>query len=417
MAAEGVSGRSPARRLPWPLQLGLLALICAAVGLAAFLGKARSAAEGGSAPGSNVAGPPFRPSAAQLATFTIRPVEERRFQVEYVTEGKIGVDEDRTTPIFSQYSGRVLRLVARQGEIVAAGQVLFTIEASDMVQAQNDLLAANGALNKARSQLQLNTTIERRQHDLFDAKAIALKDWQAAQNDLVSAQNDLRAADGALEAVRNRLKILGKTDDEVRAFLANGRMSPDSPVVSPIAGTVTQRKIGPGQLITGGAGDPSYTIGDLSSVWLLANVRESEAPNVAIGQILRFRVLAFPNRIFESRIAYVAAAIDPATRRIQVRAEVPNYDGTLKPEMFASVRIATGVGATSPAVPREAVIYEADRARVWVVAPDGSVGLRQVETGILDADTIQITGGLRLGERVITRGSLFIDRLASGDVT
>lgn len=416
MAAHEVGSHAPARSLSKAVQIILVMALCAAASLSMFLGRARSAHNAANPPANEARGArPFVPTAGQLATFTVREVEERSFQVEHATEGKVSVDEDRTTPIFTQYSGRVIRLVARQGDVVRQGQVLFTIEAADMVQAQNDLLATNGAVNKARSQLQLQQIIEKRQHDLYDSKAVSLKEWQTAQNDLVSAQNDLRGAEGAVEAVRNRLAILGRSEAEVKAFLAGGRMSAETPIYSPIAGTVTQRKIGPGQYLSGGAGDPAYVIGDMSSVWLIANVRESEAPRIAVGQAVRFRVLAFPDRSFDARVSYVASSVDPASRRVQVRAVFDNSEGLLKPEMFASVRIATGGVERSAGVPREAVIYEADQARLWVVAPDGSVSLRKVTTGLVDADMIQIRTGLEPGEKVVTRGSLFIDRLASGE--
>ncbi len=408
----------PARSLaPW-LQVLVVAALAAMCVLGLLLTRARSANQAAVQAAPPVVQPNrnagFLPTASQLATLTIQDVVELRFQLEHGTEGKIAVDDDRTTPIFSSYSGRVTRLLAKTGDMVRRGQVLFTIEAGDMVQAQNDLIAANGELNKARSKLQLAQTIERRQRELNEAKAVALKELQTAQNDLVSAQNDLRAAEGGVEAVRNRLRILGRTDDEVATFLGGGRMSAETPIVAPIDGTVTQRKVGPGQYVGAGSGDPAYIIGDLSNVWLIASVRESEAPRVAVGQAVRFRVLAFGDRAFEARVSYVASAIDPASRRVQVRAEVDNREGLLKPEMFASVRIATGKSEISPAVPREAVIYEADKARVWAVAPDGSIAIRAVETGLVSGNMLQITKGLGAGDRVVVRGSLFIDRLASG---
>ena len=406
--------RTSVRALPKWIQLAAVAGLCCVV-LAVFLvNRASSSAPREKPAAAERGGKGFVPSAAQMASFTVQPVEERLFQPEQRTEGKVGVDEDRTTPVFSPYAGRVIRLVARHGDVVARGQVLFTVEATDMVQAQNDLVSANGILNKARSQLQLAQTIEKRQRELSEAKAIALKELQAAQNELVSAQNDLRGAEAALEAVRNRLAILGKSDEEIATFLEKGRLSPETPIRSPIAGTVIARKVGPGQFLSGGSSDAAYTVGDLSSVWLLAQVREADAPNIRLGQEVRFRVLAFPDRVFEAKVSYVASAIDPATRRVQVRAQVDNPDGLLKPEMFASVRIVTDGGRTSPAVPRESVIYEGDTARVWVVTPTGAVELRPVTTGVVSGGLLQVTAGLRAGETIVTKGSLFIDRLASG---
>src|SRR5215475_6783322 len=142
----------------------------------------------------------YRPSDTEWATLTIETVEQRPFRTERATEGKIAVDEDRSTPIFSPYAGRVTKLLARPGDSVAAGQPLFTIEATDMVQAQNDFIAAISGLNKARSQLNLAQIVERRNKDLYEGKAVALKEWQQAQNDLTAAQNDLRSGESALEA-------------------------------------------------------------------------------------------------------------------------------------------------------------------------------------------------------------------------
>lgn len=417
MAADGVNPRPLPRALPIVVQAGIVLGLGGLVVVAGLIGYARSANTPpmGKAPAPPVREKVFTPSPAQLATFTIQAAEAHLFQPEHETEGKISVDDDRATPVFSPYSGRVIRLLAKQGDMVQKGQILFTIEATDMVQAQNDLIAAVGAVAKTRSQLQLAQTVEKRQHDLFDAKATTLKDWQNAQNDLVTAQNDVRAANATLEAVRNRLAILGKTEAEIQAFLSGGRISPETPIQAPIAGTITQRKVGPGQFVSNSASEPAFTVGDLSSVWLLAHVRESEAPNVSVGQTVSFRVLAYPDRMFTAKVGYVASSIDSATRRIQVRATVDNREGQLKPEMFASVRIATGASEDGVSVPREAVIYEADKARLWVVGEGNAVSLRKVKTGLVDGNLIQITKGLAVDERIVTRGSLFIDRLASGD--
>lgn len=415
MAADGVDPRPPSGALPTVVQAGIVLVLCCVVGAGVLVGYARSAHQAAPPKPAPERGKAFIPSAAQLATFTIQPAAQHLFQVEHTTEGKIGVDEDRATPVFTPYSGRVIRLLSKQGDVVQKGQVLFTIEATDMVQAQNDLITAVGAVAKARSQLQLAQTIEKRQRDLYEAKAVSLKEWQNAQNELVTAQNDVRATTGQLEAVRNRLTILGKSESEMEAFIKSGRMSPETPIQAPIAGTITQRRIGPGQFVSNSATDPAYTVGDLSSVWLLAHVRESEAPKMVVGHSIRFSVLAFPDRTFTARIGYVASSIDPSTRRIQVRATVDNRDGLLKPEMFASVRISTGAQENGVAVPREAVIYEGDTARVWVVDQGNAVSLKQVKTGLVDGQLIQITSGLDAGEKIVTRGSLFIDRLASGE--
>jgi len=356
----------------------------------------------------------YTPTPSEWASLTIEPVTERAFRAEHVTEGKIAVDEDRSTPVFSPYAGRVTKLLARPGDQVAQGQGLFVIEAADNVQAQNDYVAAMTGLNKAKSALDLAQIQEKRARDLFEGKAVPLKDFQQAQTNLIQAQNDQRSAETALEAARNRLRIFGLTDADITTFRQQGRINPDTTVFSPIAGTVVQRKIGPGQYISTGASDPVFVIGDLSTVWLTAFVRETDAALVSVGQEISFNVLALPGKPLTARINYVAAAIDPATRRLLVRATVDNPDGRLKPEMFANVTIYSAADHPAIAVPKQALIYEGDQVRLWVAHPDKSIELRQIKTGLANGNLVEVMGNLNPGEQVVTRGSLFIDRAASG---
>ncbi len=150
--------------------------------------------------------PFYVPSAAEWASLSIEPVSERVFRAEHLTEGKIAVDEDISTPIFSPFAGRVIKLLVKPSDTVERGQLLFIVEAADTVQGLNDFVAALSALNSARSKLNLAQIVEKRQNDLYAGKAVPLKDWQQSQNDLTTAQNDMRSAETALEAVRNRLQ-------------------------------------------------------------------------------------------------------------------------------------------------------------------------------------------------------------------
>ena len=356
----------------------------------------------------------YTPTPAEWASLTIQSVTVRAFRAEHVTEGKIAVDEDRSTPVFSPYAGRVTKLLARPGDSVTQGQPLFVIEAADTVQAQNDFITAATGLNKARSALDLAQLQHKRAKDLFEGKAVPLKDFQQAEATLIQAQNDLRSTETALEAARNKLRILGLTDDAISAFQEKGRINPETTIFAPIAGTVVQRKIGPGQYVNSGASDPVFVIGDLSTVWLTAFVRETEASTVVVGQELTFNLLALPGRTLTGRINYVAAAIDPATRRLMVRATVDNASGQLKPEMFATVTLYAPDDQPSVGVPKQALIYEGDQVRVWVAHEDKSIELRQIKTGLTNGDLVEVHGNLRPGEQIVTKGSLFIDRAASG---
>ena len=356
----------------------------------------------------------YTPTSAEWASLTIQPVTGRAFRAEYVTEGKIAIDEDRATPVFSPYTGRLTKLLVRPGDRVTKGQPLFVIEAADTVQAQNDYIAAMTGMNKAQSALDLAKIQDTRAKDLFEGKAVPLKDYQQSQATLIQAQNDLRSMQTALEASTNKLRILGFTDDDIATFRQRGRINPESTVFSPIEGTVVQRKAGPGQYVSTGASDPVYVIGDLSTVWLTAFVRETDAANVSLDQDLNFTVMALPGRPLTARINYVAAAIDPATRRLLVRATIDNKDGALKPEMFANVTLFSASDHPAVGVPKKALIYEGDQVRIWVAHEDKSIELRQIKPGLINGDLVEVVGNLKPGEQIVTKGSLFIDRAASG---
>src|SRR6202166_1820859 len=352
------------------------------------------------APAAAASPPPgtFRATPQQFKTFTVQVVQTHGFVSEELTEGKIAVNGDRATPVFSPYSGRVTRVVAGLGDTVKSGAPLATVEASEFVQAQNDL-------STAAAQVKIARISEARKHALYDAKGGSLQDWQ-------QAQADLTAAETALNSVRNRLKILGVPDAQIDALEASHTMNPTATIVAPIGGVVVDRQVGPGQYLQAGGSTPVFTIADPASVWLLANVRESDAGLVRLGQAVEVHVLAYPKRPFKARVTYVAAELDPTTHRLPVRAEIDNRDGALKPEMFATFRIVTGDTAEAPAVPEGAVVYEGNAAHVWVAAGEGLLAYRAIRTGRSNDGLVEVLDGLKPGERVVTKGGLFIDQVA-----
>jgi cobalt-zinc-cadmium efflux system membrane fusion protein len=402
MSTPGAGERSP---LPVPLSraaqlrwLAIAAAALAAVALAAYWLAHRGADE--AAP----AAPPadtFQPTAQQLKTFTIEPVATHAFASIELADGRIAVDADHATPVYSPFSGRIAVLSAGLGDTVAAGVPLATIEASEFVQAQNDLAAAVAQERLTRAALE-------RKQALLAAQG-------ASQQDVQQAEADHATATAALAAVRGRLAILGKTAAEIDALAAGGRGDPRVPLRAPIAGVVVDRQAGPGQYIQAGAGTPLYTIADTRAVWVIGNVPEGEARDVRRGQGVEVRVAAWPERVFSARLSYVAATVDPATHRLPVRAEIANADGALKPEMLASLRIVTSAAGPAVAVPESAVVYEGERAHVWVVGAGNLIGLREIKAGRTADGLVEVREGLKAGERIVTRGSLFIDRAARHD--
>ena len=348
----------------------------------------------------------------QWAALTTETVGEKSFRSTLVTDGKLALNEDLSTPVFSPYAGRILKLMHKPGDVVQPGAPLFVIEAADMVQGQNDYLAAKANLNKAKSQVLVADIVLKRHRDLVAGNAIARRELEQAEIGQIAAANDLKSAEAAFVAARNRLRILGKSDAQITAFDAGeAAMSGETVVNAPIGGTVVQRKVGPGQFMGAASSDPAFVIGDLSSVWVIANLRESDATRVKLGQRLEFTLLAMPGKVFSTTVSYVAATVNPDTRRLAIRAEVANPEGLLRPEMFATVTLETEAPKAGPGVPRNAVIFEGDATRVWVVRPDRSLESRPIKLGAAADGFVEVVSGLAVGESIVTQGSLFIDRI------
>src|SRR5690242_19611765 len=217
--------------------------------VAAVTRSADKLAEADTASQGRREGASYYPTPKQWAALTTAPVTNVVFRTEHLTEGKIGIDEDRSTLVFSPYSGRVTKLLAKPGDTVKAGQPLFIVEAPDMVQAQNDFITAISNVNKTRSALELAKIVEQQNKTLFDSRAGPLRDLQQSQAASRAAENDVRSAQTSLEGMRNRLRILGMTDEEITKFEETGAVSPHMTIYSPIGGTVIQRKVGPGQYV------------------------------------------------------------------------------------------------------------------------------------------------------------------------
>lgn len=354
----------------------------------------------------------FGISDADWSTFSIAAVETHAFRERIVTEGRLAIDEASAVPVISPYAGRTTRIAVAAGDVVRRGQPLMHMHANDMVQAQNDFVAALSGLDKAAAQLRLAQLNERRQADLFAGRAVPQRDLDQARADLEAARADHRAAETALEAVENRLRLFGKTDTEIAGFRADRRINPEVAILAPTDGTVVTRRVALGQFLSGG-GEPIFVIDDLDTLWLNVYVREEDVPRVARGATVEFRVIALRNRPFTAKLDFISASIDPTSRRLLVRATVENPNGALKQQMFASVAIQVGQERSNPGILRNALIYEGAVARVWVVHSDRTAELRRVVPGITEGDIVEIVDGLSPGEKVVVRGALFIDQMTA----
>ena len=351
-----------------------------------------------------------RVAAERMHGLSIVDVELCSFHSQKSAIGQIAFNEDASTAVLAPFSGRVTRLIAKVGDKVKRGDPLFEIDSPEVVQAQTDLIAAVQALEKSRSQLALANSVAARQSGLYAVKATSQRELEQSHTDQTSAQTDVRIVEGILAAARNRLRILGRSETELDRGERERAIDPLIAVVAPIGGTVIARKVGPGQYVRSDSGEQLYSISDLTTMWVKASVPESDISPVRIGQEIEVRVAAVPGRVFKAHVIAIGAASDPATRRVLVRSEIPNPDGALKSEMFATFKIATGRAEVAPGIASEAVVGDGDMATVWVERAPMVFERRSVSLGLEEGGRVQVREGLKPGERIVGRGALLLEK-------
>jgi cobalt-zinc-cadmium efflux system membrane fusion protein len=359
----------------------------------------------------------FRPTAEERAQLEIQPVRYGSDPGDVDATGTISVDEDHSTPIVLPYSGQVGEVMVQAGQHVERGQPLLKIASSEFVEARNTLFAAAAQRATAIAQLGTVSENEKRQSAIYQTAGGALKDFRQAQSDLVSAQSAVRSADAALGAARDKLALLGKSPEEVHRLEAAGEVAgiyAETTYHAPVAGTIAARNVAPGQYVSAGGDKPLLTIADLGRVWLIAQVAESDAASVHLGDPVEVTTPAYPGRVFHAVIDNVGAGLDPTNHRLPVRATVANPDLALKPEMFASFAIQRHRGASAILVPAAAVIHEGDTARVWVAGKDGLLYARTVVVTDSVDGWDKIGAGLKPGERIVTAGAIFVNEAGLG---
>lgn len=327
--------------------------------------------------------------------------------------GKVLVPEDRMANIGPVHEGRLVRVYAGQGSIVRKGQKLADLESADIDQAEADYLKALADYENARRTSAADLRFAQATYDrtkmLFEKNITAGKNLQAAEHDLelakASAASAVAATKAALTSARRHLLILGLKDSDIDALASKSSLTAVFSLMSPISGIVIERNGTIGATV--GPDANVFKIIDISSVWIDANVFEKDLQRVRPGQEVKVLVTAFPETTFSGRVILVSSVVDPETRSVKVRTEVPNPDGRLKPDMFANVRIITDLHGTAISIPQSAVLDDGGKSIVFV--SDGAgYKKRQVTTGIQGNDRIEIVDGLQVGDKVVVKGNYLL---------
>jgi cobalt-zinc-cadmium efflux system membrane fusion protein len=324
---------------------------------------------------------------SHVQVVTVEPVKLPR--VLRLT-GAVAYNAFNTTPVITQVGGPVSRILVVPGERVKKGQSLLEVSSPDY-----SLLYA--AYLKARDTLRVTDKNYARAQDLYAHHAIAERDLLQAESDRIQAQADLNAA-------LLGLKILGipNPDD-----LEKAPSSAEIPLLAPIGGEIVERDVAPGQLLQAGA-TQAFIISDMSSVWVLANIYQSDMSAVHVGDQVAVQTDSYPDK-FQGKISFISPALDPTTRTLQARIVVDNPGEKLKNNMYVTATVNAGVEQNAIAVPDSSVLRDDENQPfVYVASGSNQFGRRPVEIGQSEAGKTQILKGLSPGDRVVSDGSLFL---------
>jgi len=304
--------------------------------------------------------------------------------------GAVAYNGFRTTPVITQVSGPVSRVVVVPGQKVTQGQPMLYVASPDYSQLRTNYLKAKDAYGLAQKSYS-------RAQDLYQHHAIAEQNLEQAESVEVQASGDLLAAQAAL-------KVMGVTDPDA---LVKAPPSFEVPVKAPIGGLVVEQDVAAGQLLQPGT-TQCFMISDVSTVWVLVNVYQKDLPYIRTGDQVTIQTDTYPE-VFHGRIAYVAASLDPSTRTLQARIETGNPNEKLKKDMYVVATVNAGQIPNAIALPDAAVLRDTENQPfVYAAASDNQFGRRTVTLGESLNGQTQITGGLKPGDKVVGNGSLFL---------
>jgi cobalt-zinc-cadmium efflux system membrane fusion protein len=339
-------------------------------------------------------GPTVEESNPRVVTAVVE-LESEAHELSLV--GKVTYGEDRYSRVSSPLQGRVLEVRAHLGEHVQAGSVLLVLDSQEIAQAYAEYAKEDSELHYATRGYELAK-------DLYENKALALKDLKQAENELVKARAEFRRA-------KERLLSLRVPAQELEKPLERQKVTSRFEMKSPLTGIVVERNVTPGQSIGGDSGQVLFTVADLDMLQVVADVYERDLAYLALvkeGQSAKVSVEAYPDVNFPATVATIGDVVDPTSRTIKLRAWVNNKDHRLKPEMFARLHVQVGESTPLLMIPREAVLVEDGRQFVYVVEGANQYVKREVKVSTISPDKVRVLEGLTSGQRIVTKGAVLI---------
>ena len=324
----------------------------------------------------------FTLSDTMMARSGFEKVSMMRVKNEVRLFGKIAADNSKTAQVYPVVGGIVTSINVELGDYLRQGQVMATIQSSEVAQFQKERLDALSEVAVAEKNLAVA-------NDLFQGKLNSERDVAVAEKELENAKAEL-----------SRVNDIPKIYNLKGGSVYN--------VVAPISGFVISKRINQNEQLPSDLSEPLFSIAEINEVWALANVNESDIANIKVGVDASVRTLAFPDRVFNGKIDKLFNAIDPETRSIKARVKIPNADFQLKPEMNCTVAVHYIESDSLPAVSSSAVIFDKSKNWVMVFKDKHNIETRQVSVYRQLGDVTYIKSGIAPGETVITKNSLLI---------
>lgn len=330
----------------------------------------------------------------------------------FTVPARIAYDQEAMAQVGSAVPGRVAGLKARLGDVVKKGDELLTVESTELGAAQSDYLQKRTAVAAATAAVEPVRAAYERGKQLYEqGQQLALAEVQRREAEYRATQTALESTRAAASAAENKLQLLGLDKAAVERLATSGALNPMYVVRAPIGGTVISREVTLGQLVAPDK-DVLLILADVSTLWVIAEVPEARAAEVAAGSKARVTVAALPKGAFDGTVSYVASDLNEGTRTIPVRIEVENADGALKAGMFARVEVSAGArGEGEPvlAVPEEAVVIVGGRTVVFVPDDEENTFKPQpVTVGRAVGGRVPVLSGLKEQAELVTAGTFVL---------
>lgn len=307
--------------------------------------------------------------------------------------GRVSIEEfSRLARIGATVTGRITHIDASVGQRVKRGQKLAVLNSTEFSDTQRAFL-------KALAQKQLHAVIVERARKLYKSGVISELEFQRRASELSQAETEYNA-------MADQLQVLGMSDESLALLEKNRSIQPLVPVASSIDGIVMERNVSTGLVVQ--PADVLFVVADLSQLWIVAEVPEQQAEWARVGQQVEAEIPALSDRRVKGNLVYIAPTVDPETRTVTVRMEVANPDGSLKPEMLATMLIS-GKVSRLPMLPAEAVVRDGDQDAAFVPAGDGGFRLKPVKLGKEIGGQRPVLSGLSAGDEVVTEGSFHLN--------